>query len=246
MPDFILAIDQGTTSARSIVFDRMLAPVAIAQQEFPQLYPAPGLVEHDPEAIWSSTLATMREAIGRAGIKPSQIAAIGIANQRETTVVWERASGRPIHHAIVWQDRRTTETCAALARNGHEPLIAARTGLLLDPYFSATKIAWLLDHVEGARRRHAPASSPSAPSTASCSGGSPAARSTPRTRPTRRARCFWISTAAAGTASSASSWPCRHHFCRKYAIVRVISAPPMCLARRSPSVPCWATSRRQP
>src|SRR6516165_1964622 len=151
MPDFILAIDQGTTSARSIVFDRMLAPVAIAQQEFPQLYPAPGLVEHDPEAIWSSTLATMREAIGRAGIKPSQIAAIGIANQRETTVVWERASGRPIHHAIVWQDRRTTETCAALARNGHEPLIAARTGLLLDPYFSATKIAWLLDHVEGAR-----------------------------------------------------------------------------------------------
>ena len=151
MPDFILAIDQGTTSTRSIVFDRMLAPVAIAQQEFPQLYPAPGLVEHDPEAIWSSTLATMREAIGRAGIKPSQIAAIGIANQRETTVVWERASGRPIHHAIVWQDRRTTETCAALARNGHEPLIAARTGLLLDPYFSATKIAWLLDHVEGAR-----------------------------------------------------------------------------------------------
>jgi glycerol kinase len=151
VPDFILAIDQGTTSTRSIVFDSTLAPVAIAQQEFPQLYPAPGLVEHDPEAIWSSTLATMREATGRAGIGPKEIAAIGIANQRETTVVWDRASGRPIHHAIVWQDRRTAVTCAALAREGHEALIAARTGLLLDPYFSATKIAWLLDHVEGAR-----------------------------------------------------------------------------------------------
>jgi len=151
LPDFILAIDQGTTSTRAIVFDRALAPVASAQQEFPQLYPAPGLVEHDPEAIWATTLATMRAAVERAGIRPQAVAAIGIANQRETTVIWDRASGRAIHPAIVWQDRRTAETCAALSRDGHEPLITARTGLLLDPYFSATKIAWLLDHVEGAR-----------------------------------------------------------------------------------------------
>src|SRR5271166_5875776 len=151
LPDFILAIDQGTTSTRAIVFDGALMPVATAQQEFPQLYPAPGLVEHDPEAIWTTTLATMRAAVDRAGIRPQDVAAIGIANQRETTVIWDRRTGHPIHPAIVWQDRRTADTCAALAAEGHEPLISARTGLLLDPYFSATKIAWILDHVEGAR-----------------------------------------------------------------------------------------------
>jgi glycerol kinase len=151
LPDFILAIDQGTTSTRAIVFDNGLMPVATAQQEFPQLYPGPGLVEHDPEAIWSTTLATMRAAVDRAGIRVQEIAALGITNQRETTVIWDRATGRPIHNAIVWQDRRTAAVCAALRRNGHEPLISARTGLLLDPYFSATKIAWILDHVEGAR-----------------------------------------------------------------------------------------------
>ena len=128
-----------------------LLPVAAAQQEFPQLYPAPGLVEHDPEAIWSTTLATMRAAVERAGIRAQEIAALGITNQRETTVIWDRATGMPIHNAIVWQDRRTADICAALRRQGHEPMISARTGLLLDPYFSATKIAWILDHVEGAR-----------------------------------------------------------------------------------------------
>jgi glycerol kinase len=151
LPDFILALDQGTTSTRAIVFDGALTPVATAQQEFPQLYPAPGLVEHDPEDIWATTLATMRAAVDQAGIRPQDVAAIGIANQRETSVVWDRRTGRPIHPAIVWQDRRTAEICAALRGNGHEPLISARTGLLLDPYFSATKIAWILDHVEGAR-----------------------------------------------------------------------------------------------
>jgi glycerol kinase len=151
VPDFILAIDQGTTSTRAIVFDTRMMPVATAQQEFPQLYPAPGLVEHDPEAIWSTTLATMRAAVDKAGIRASEVAALGISNQRETTVIWDRTTGRPIHNAIVWQDRRTAEICAALRRNGHEPMISARTGLLLDPYFSATKIAWVLDHVEGAR-----------------------------------------------------------------------------------------------
>src|SRR5262249_5217756 len=126
-------------------------PVASAQQEFTQIYPAPGLVEHDPEDIWSTTLATVRAAIARAGADASDIAALGITNQRETAVVWERATSRAIHNAIVWQDRRTADSCAALRQGGHEPAITARTGLVLDPYFSATKIAWLLDHVEGAR-----------------------------------------------------------------------------------------------
>ncbi|HKF10615.1 MAG TPA: glycerol kinase GlpK [Xanthobacteraceae bacterium] len=151
MPDYLLAIDQGTTSTRAILFDVALTPIASAQQEFSQLYPAPGLVEHNPEEIWSTTLATVRTAIARAGVEARQVGALGIANQRETTIVWERATGRPIHNAIVWQDRRTADACAALQTRGHEEAIAARTGLLLDPYFSATKIGWLLDHVEGAR-----------------------------------------------------------------------------------------------
>jgi glycerol kinase len=149
--DFLLAIDQGTTSSRAILFDGALKPVAVAQQEFRQVYPAPGLVEHDPEEIWASVVATVRAAFAKAGAAARDVAAIGITNQRETTVVWDRASGRPIHNAIVWQDRRTADACAALRQAGHEPMIAERTGLLLDPYFSATKIAWLIDHVEGAR-----------------------------------------------------------------------------------------------
>jgi glycerol kinase len=150
LPDYLLAIDQGTTSTRAILFDAALAPVAQAQQEFTQIYPAPGLVEHDPEEIWSTTVATVRAAIETAGAVAGQIAAIGITNQRETTIVWDRETGRPIYNAIVWQDRRTAEACGALRQAGQERAIA-RTGLLLDPYFSATKIAWLLDHVEGAR-----------------------------------------------------------------------------------------------
>jgi glycerol kinase len=149
--DFLLAIDQGTTSSRAILFDGALKPVAVAQQEFRQIYPSPGEVEHDPEEIWSSVVATVRAALAKAGAAPRDVAAIGITNQRETTVVWDRASGRPIHNAIVWQDRRTADTCAALREAGHEPTITERTGLLLDPYFSATKVAWLIDHVDGAR-----------------------------------------------------------------------------------------------
>jgi glycerol kinase len=149
--DFLLAIDQGTTSSRAILFDRALKPVAVAQQEFRQIYPAPGLVEHDPEEIWTSVVATVRAVLTKAGAAARDVAAIGITNQRETTVVWDRASGQPIHNAIVWQDRRTADACAALRQAGHEPMIAERTGLLLDPYFSATKITWLIDHVDGAR-----------------------------------------------------------------------------------------------
>jgi glycerol kinase len=151
----ILAIDQGTTSSRAILFDAALRPVANAQEEFPQHYPRPGWVEHDPADLWATVAATARAAIEKAGIKATGIAAIGITNQRETTLIWDRATGQPIHPAIVWQDRRTADTCDSLKAAGHEAMITARTGLLLDPYFSGTKIKWLLDHVEGARARAA-------------------------------------------------------------------------------------------
>jgi glycerol kinase len=151
VPDHLIALDQGTTSTRAIVFDARLAPVATAQQEFRQIFPAPGWVEHDPEDIWGTSVATVREAMAKAGLAAKDIAGIGITNQRETTLVWDRASGKPIHNAIVWQDRRTADRCAALRRERHEPLVSDKTGLLLDPYFSATKIAWMLDHVAGAR-----------------------------------------------------------------------------------------------
>ncbi len=149
----ILAIDQGTTSSRSIVFDARLRVIASAQEEFPQHYPRPGWVEHDPSDLWATVAGTARAAIEKSGIDPASIAAIGITNQRETTLIWDRASGQPIHNAIVWQDRRTADTCDALKAAGHEPMITARTGLLLDPYFSATKVKWLLDHVPGARAK---------------------------------------------------------------------------------------------
>ena len=150
---YILALDQGTTSTRAMVFRADLTVAGIAQEEFPQHYPASGWVEHDPEDLWRTAVSTMRDAVAKAGIRAADIAAIGIANQRETTVVWERAGGRAIHNAIVWQDRRTADICAALKAEGNEPLVAGRTGLLLDPYFSATKVAWLLDSVPGARAR---------------------------------------------------------------------------------------------
>jgi glycerol kinase len=147
----LLAIDQGTTSSRSIVFDASLRPLASAQSEFHQIYPAAGWVEHDPENIWQSVIATSNDALSRSGLAPRDIAAIGIANQRETVVVWDRRTGQPIHNAIVWQDRRTDNVCSALRDDGLEASVAVRTGLLLDPYFSATKIAWLLDHVDHVR-----------------------------------------------------------------------------------------------
>jgi glycerol kinase len=149
----ILAIDQGTTSSRAIVFRHDCSVAAIVQREFPQHFPQSGWVEHDPEDIWRTALATSRDAIAKAGVAARDIAGIGIANQRETALVWDRASGKPIHNAIVWQDRRTAGMCRRLKDAGAEAQIAARTGLLLDPYFSASKIAWLLDHVPGARAR---------------------------------------------------------------------------------------------
>ena len=150
---FILAIDQGTTSSRAMIFREDLSIAAVAQQEFPQHFPASGWVEHEPDDIWSSTLQTCRDAIAKAGLTAADIAAIGIANQRETTVVWDRSTGQAVHRAIVWQDRRTAEMCAQLKADGHEPAITAKTGLIVDPYFSGTKVAWILDHVPGARAR---------------------------------------------------------------------------------------------
>ena len=150
-PTHLLALDQGTSSSRGIVFDRGGRVVAMAQREFKQIYPQPGWVEHDPLELWATQLATAREAMAAAGLAARDIAAIGITNQRETTVVWNRRTGEPIHNAIVWQDRRTTATCAALRERGLEDLFRQRTGLLLDPYFSGTKLKWILDQVPGAR-----------------------------------------------------------------------------------------------
>lgn len=153
MSPYLLAIDQGTTSSRAIVFDCEGAQVAVAQQEFHQYFPQDGWVEHDALEIWDSTLAVCRGALDKAGVRASELAGIGITNQRETTIIWDRETGQPIHHAIVWQDRRTASVCTKLKSDGHEDLVVDRTGLLIDPYFSATKVAWLLDNVDGARQR---------------------------------------------------------------------------------------------
>jgi len=150
LSSLILALDQGTTSSRAVLFDSELRPVASAQQEFPQLYPRPGWVEHDPEAIWQSQRAVMLEAVNRAGRGFSAVAAVAIANQRETVIVWDRHSGRPVYNAIVWQCRRTADACTDLKTRGREPAVREKTGLVLDAYFSATKIRWVLDHVDGA------------------------------------------------------------------------------------------------
>ena len=149
----ILAIDQGTTSSRAIVFDAAMKVVASAQEEFPQHFPDSGWVEHDPSDLWATTAGTCRAVIEKAGLGPQDIAAIGITNQRETTVVWDRATGQPIYNAIVWQDRRTSDYCRQLREAGHAAMITAGTGLLVDPYFSGTKLKWILDHVAGARER---------------------------------------------------------------------------------------------
>ncbi|MGD0579198.1 MAG: glycerol kinase GlpK [Bryobacteraceae bacterium] len=150
---YLLALDQGTTSSRAIVFRDDATIVGVAQREFTQLYPQPGWVEHDPREIWSTQVAVAIEALGEAGLAPSQIAALGITNQRETTIVWDRKTGEPVYNAIVWQDRRTADFCSQLKGDGVEPEVQSRTGLLLDPYFSGTKLRWILDHVKGARAR---------------------------------------------------------------------------------------------
>lgn len=149
----ILAIDQGTTSSRALVFDADMRVIASAQQEFPQHFPKSGWVEHDPADLWGTTLSTCRDAIAKSDVSPTDIIAIGITNQRETTVVWDRLTGEPLHNAIVWQDRRTADFCRSLQHAGHDTMITAKTGLLADPYFSGTKLKWILDNVPKARER---------------------------------------------------------------------------------------------
>jgi len=149
----ILALDQGTTSSRAILFDHDGAVLGTAQKEFPQIFPQPGWVEHDPQEIWTSQISVATEVLGRAHVRPRDVAALGITNQRETTIVWDRETGQPVHNAIVWQDRRTAEHCDRVKAAGHEALVRDRTGLVIDAYFSGTKVAWILDHVEGAREK---------------------------------------------------------------------------------------------
>ncbi|MBT3749277.1 MAG: glycerol kinase GlpK [Bacteroidetes bacterium] len=153
MQKYILALDQGTTSSRAIVFDHDGAIKSLAQKEFEQIFPKPGWVEHDPNEIWSSQAAVVAEAISKIGINGKNLAAIGITNQRETTIVWDRISGDPVYNAIVWQDRRTAKTCETLKQNGFENKVKDKTGLVIDAYFSGTKVKWILDHVEGAREK---------------------------------------------------------------------------------------------
>ena len=153
MPTHILAIDQGTTSSRAIIFNDQLEIIAQAQQEFEQFFPRSGWVEHDPEEIWSTTLATCKQALEKATLSASDVAAIGVTNQRETTIIWDKKTGKAIHKAIVWQDRRTAVFCRELSRDGHDQMITSKTGLLLDSYFSGTKIKWILDNVEGAKEK---------------------------------------------------------------------------------------------
>ncbi len=150
---YVLALDQGTTSSRAILFDRRGKTVSVAQREFGQIFPRPGWVEHDPEEIWSSQQAVAAEALHLTGAAARDVAAIGVANQRETVVLWERSTGKPIHNAIAWQDRRTADICDELEKAGHGGLFQVKTGLVIDAYFSGTKIRWLLDHVEGARAK---------------------------------------------------------------------------------------------
>jgi glycerol kinase len=152
---FILALDQGTTSSRAILFNRRGELVGAAQKEFTQIYPRPGWVEHDPGEIWASILDVMRDVMGKNGVAPEQIAAIGVTNQRETTVVWDRETGKPVHNAVVWQSRQTEDICEDLKNRGYEEFVRERTGLPIDPYFSGTKLKWILDHAEGAREKAA-------------------------------------------------------------------------------------------
>jgi glycerol kinase len=149
---YLLALDQGTTSSRALLFDERAALLGMAQEEHPQIYPEPGWVEHDPELLWQTQVGTARRVLAEHGVCGREIAAIEISNQRETTLLWDRESGRPLANAIVWQDRRTAPHCERLREEGLEPMVRDKTGLLLDPYFSATKLAWLLAHLPGARR----------------------------------------------------------------------------------------------
>ncbi len=199
---YILALDQGTTSSRAIVFDRDGSIVAVAQKEFPQIFPKPGWVEHDPRDIWSTQAGVAAEVLTKANVGAADVAAIGITNQRETTVVWDRNTGHQICNAIVWQDRRTAGSCDRLRAQKLDRLIRRKTGLVIDAYFSATKVQWILQNVKGARApERGRVTSRSARLTRGSSGISPAAKCTRPTRATPRAQCCSTSREATGTTS---------------------------------------------
>ena len=205
MGTYLLSLDQGTTSSRAILFDREQNILGVAQKEFTQFYPREGWVEHDPMEIWSSQYGVMMEVIAQSGVNPAEIAAIGITNQRETTILWDRATGRPIYNAIVWQCRRTAELVDRLRAEGLEEHIRAATGLVPDAYFSATKIKWVLDHVEGPGKGP-PGRFCSARWTPGCCGSSLAGPSTPPTSPTPPAPCSLTSMPWTGTTPSSPPW----------------------------------------
>jgi hypothetical protein len=248
MASHVLAIDQGTTSTRAIVFDATARPVAFSQQELTQSYPQPGWVEHDPEEIWQSSIATARTAMAKAGLEAKDVAALGITNQRETALVWDRSTGKPIYPAIVWQDRRTAGICQKLKALGAEPRVTEVSGLLVDPYFSATKVAWILVRCRARATGREPASLPSAPSTAFCCGGSPAERCTPPRPPTPAGRCCSISTRDAGARNCAGSSTSPRPCCRRFTTAPTTSAGASrtCWAGRSASPGSPATSRPRP
>lgn len=204
---YVLALDQGTTSSRCILFDRQQNIVGLAQREFGQHYPKPGWVEHDPMEIYSSQYSVLTEVLAQSGVDPAQVAAIGITNQRETTIVWDRETGRPVYNAIVWQCRRTAALCEELKADDElTSYIREHTGLLPDAYFSATKLKWVLDHVEGARERARRGSCSLERWTPGSSGSSPAAGSTSPTIPTPAVPCSSTSSACAGMSTSAGRW----------------------------------------
>ena len=209
MSDHILALDQGTTSSRAIVFDREGRIAAMSQHAFTQYYPQDGWVEHDPMEIWETERRAAAEAV--AGLPAGAVAGIGVTNQRETTILWDKATGKPVYNAIVWQCRRTAELCEELKRQGLEERIVSTTGLLIDAYFSGTKIRWVLDNVPGVRQRAEKGEYCSAPWRHGSSGSSPV--STSRTTPTPAAPCCSTSTACAGMRSCAAFWACRLSCC---------------------------------
>lgn len=207
MKRYIAALDQGTTSSRCILFDQDQNILGTAQRELTQIYPQPGWVEQDPMEIWSTQYSVLTEVLAQTGISPHELAAIGITNQRETTIVWDKVTGRPIYNAIVWQCRRTAPLCEQLKEDRtFTDYVQEHTGLLIDAYFSATKLSWILDHVEGAGPGRRPESFCSAPWTPGWCGSSPAERSISPTAPTPAARCSSTSRRCAGTPISAAAW----------------------------------------
>ena len=219
----ILAIDQGTTSTRAVLYDPNGTVLGQAQQELSQIYPQPTWVEHDPEEIWQATVAVSQQAVLASGRNSTGVAAIGITNQRETTVVWDRSTGKPVYNAIVWQDRRTADICTALRADGLEPTVQSKAGLLLDPYFSATKIAWILDHVEGSRAKAE--AGHLAFGTVDCFllWRLTAAVCTRRTRPTPHVRPFLIYISKIGTTNSWKRSQSHERSYRQFTITQQIS-----------------------